>query len=197
MNHLQHIETLKDYAASLEARFEEANSRIVDAQTRKEAANQEFEVAREQADVEAMKNAKAELVALDELERHFTKQKDELIESLNTGDDTISRQFDKAKKEAYRKWNDYQKEKYEEQAAFHIQALSDLFEENIAEQEEFRHVIRQQASRLAPFVTEAHARSNMAGLYGTETLMGQSNVVRQAHGAIKQKLFPFGEESGR
>lgn len=197
MNHLQHIETLKDYATSLEARFEEANSRISDAQTRKEAANQEFEVAREQADVEAMKNAKADLVALTELEQHFIKQKNELIESLNKGDDTISRQFDKAKKEAYREWNDYQKEKYEEQAAFHIQALSNLFEENMAEQEELRNAIRQQASRLAPFVIDAHTRSNLAGVYGTETLLGQSNAVRQAYGAVKQKLFPFCKESGR
>lgn len=97
MNHLQHIETLKDYAASIEARFEESNIRIADARARKEAANQEFEVAREQADVEAMKNAKADLVALTELEQHFVRQHDALIDQLNNGNDAMSIHFDKVK----------------------------------------------------------------------------------------------------
>lgn len=195
MNHLQHIETLKDYAASVEARFEEANTRIDDARARKEAANQEFEVAREQADVEAMKNAKADLVALTELEQHFVKQRDALMNDLNSGSNSIAHQFQKAKYQASRDFDEFQREKYEAQATTHIQALSDLFEENMADQEEFRIAIRQQASRLAPYVTEAHTRSNMAAIYGTETLLGKSNAVRQSHGSVMQKLFPFDKES--
>lgn len=195
MNHLQHIETLKDYAASVEARFEEANTRIDDAQARKEAANQEFEVAREQADVEAMKNAKADLVALTELEQHFVKQRDGLIDELNFGADSISHQFQKARNQAICDFNNFQREKYEVKAAAHIQALSDMFEENIVDQEEFRAAIKQQANRLAPFVKEAHTRSNMANMYGTETLLGKSNAVLQARGSVKQKLFPFDKES--
>ncbi|TCI50332.1 hypothetical protein EVJ24_14925 [Exiguobacterium sp. SH1S21] len=195
MNHLQHIETLKDYAASLEARFEEANTRIDDARARKEAANQEFEVAREQADVEAMKNAKADLVALTELEQHFVKQRDALKDELNGGFDSISQQFQKTKNQAIREFGDFQREKYEAKAAAHIQALHDLFVENMADQEEFRAAIKQQASRLAPFVKEAQTRSNMANLYGTDTLLGNSQAVRQAYGSVTQKLFPFSKES--
>lgn len=195
MNHLQHIETLKDYAASVEARFEEANTRIDDARARKEAANQEFEVAREQADVEAMKNAKADLVALIELEQHFVKQREGLMDELNGGPDSINQQFQRAKDKAIRDFEAFQREKYEEAAAIHIQALHDLFVENMADQEEFRAAIRQQASRLTPYVKESHVRSAMAFAYGTDTLLGQSQAVRQAYGSVTQKLFPFNEES--
>lgn len=194
MNHLQHIETLEDYAASVEARFEEANTRIDDARSRKDAANQEFEVAREQADVEAMKNAKADLVALTELEQHFVKQRDGLMDELNGGSNSISHQFARAKAKAIRDFNEFQRTKYEEAASVHIQALHDLFVENMADQEEFRAAIRQQASRLTPYVKESHVRSAMAGTYGTETLLGQSQAVRHSYGSVIQKLFPFNEE---
>lgn len=195
MNHLQHIETLKDYAVSVEARFEEANTRIDDARARKDAANQEFEVAREQADVEAMKNAKADLVALTELEQHFVKQRDGLMDELNSGVDSISQQFRRVKDKAIRDFHAFQQDKYEEAAAVHIQALHDLFVENLADQEEFRAAIRQQASRLSPFTKDAQTRSIMADTYGTDTLLGQSQAVRQAYGSVVQKLFPFNEES--
>lgn len=195
MDHLQHIETLKDYAASVEARFEEANTRIDDARARKEAANQEFEVAREQADVEAMKNAKADLVALTELEQHFVKQRDGLMDELNSGSNSISEQFGRAKAKATRDFNKFQRDKYEAEAAVHIQALHDLFVENMADQEEFRAAIRQQASRLTPFTKDAQARSNMAAIYGTDALLGQSQAVRHSYGSVKQKLFPFDKEN--
>lgn len=195
MNHLQHIETLKDYAASVEARFEEANIRIDDARARKEAANQEFEVAREQADVEAMKNAKADLVALTELEQHFVKQRDGLIDELNSGSNSISQQFERAKAKANRDFNEFQRTKYEEAASVHIQALHDLFVDNMADQEEFRAAIRQQASRLTPFTKDAQARSNMAAIHGTEVLLGKSQAVRHSYGSVVQKLFPFDKES--
>ena len=194
MNHLQHIETLKDYAASVEARFKEANTRIDDARARKEAANQKFEVAREQADVEGMKDAKADLVALTELEQHFVKQRDGLMDELNGGSNSISQQFRRAKDKAIRDFHAFQQDKYEEAAAVHIQALHDLFVENLADQEEFRAAIRQQASRLSPFTKDAQTRSNMADIYGTEALLGQSQAVRQAYGSVTQKLFPFNEE---
>lgn len=194
MNHLQHIKTLKDYAASVEARFKEANTRIDDARARKEAANQKFEMARERADVEGMKNAKADLVALTELEQHFVKQRDGLMDELNGGSNSISQQFRRAKDKAIRDFNEFQQDKYKEAAAVHIQALHDLFVENLADQEEFRAAIREQASRLSPFTKDAQTRSNMADIYGTETLLGQSQAVRQAYGSVTQKLFPFDEE---
>lgn len=185
MNHLQHIETLKDYAASIEARFEESNTRIADARARKEAANQEFEVAREQADVEAMKNAKAELVALTELEQHFVQQHDALIDQLNNGNDAMSIHFSKVKSVSNREWEAFQREKYEAEAATHIQALSDLFEQNIADLEEYRAAIREQANRLKPFVSNQQTYTNMANGGYTKTILGESLVVRQAYDRTK------------
>ena len=181
MNHLQHIETLKDYAASIEARFEESNIRIADARARKEAANQEFEVAREQADVEAMKNAKADLVALAELEQHFVQQHDALIDQLNNGNDAMSIHFAKVKSVSNREWEAFQREKYEAEAATHIQALSDLFEQNIADLEEYRAAIREQANRLKPYVSNQETYTNMANGGQTKTILGESLVVRQAY----------------
>lgn len=185
MNHLQHIETLKDYAASVEARFEESNTRIADARARKEAANQEFEVAREQADVEAMKNAKAELVALTELEQHFVKQHDALMDQLNNGSDSMSHRFSKVKSTSIREWEKFQREKYESEAAAHIQALSDLFEQNIADLEEYRAAIREQANRLKPYVSSQQTYTNMADGGQAKTVLGQSLVVRQAYDRVK------------
>lgn len=181
MNHLQHIETLKDYATSIEARFEESNIRIADARARKEAANQEFEVAREQADVEAMKNAKADLVALAELEQHFVQQHDALIDQLNNGNDAMSIHFAKVKSVSNREWEAFQREKYEAEAATHIQALSDLFEQNIADLEEYRAAIREQANRLKPYVSNQETYTNMANGGQTKTILGESLVVRQAY----------------
>ncbi|KGI83844.1 hypothetical protein JY98_15440 [Exiguobacterium mexicanum] len=185
MNHLQHIETLKGYAASIEARFEESNTRIADARVRKEAANQEFEVAREQADVEAMKNAKAELVALTELEQHFVKQHNVLMDELNNGNDSMSRHFSKAKSDSIREWERFQREKYEAEASAHIQALSDLFEQNIVDLEEYRAAIREQANRLKPYVSTQQTYSIMADGGQAKTILGQSLVVRQAYDRTK------------
>lgn len=181
MNHLQHIETLKDYAASIEARFEESNIRIADARARKEAANQEFEVAREQADVEAMKNAKADLVALTELEQHFVQQHDALIDQLNNGNDAMSIHFSRVKSVSNREWKAFQREKYEAEAATHIQALADLFEQNIADLEEYRAAIREQANRLKPYVSSQETYTNMANGGQAKTILGESLVVRQAY----------------
>lgn len=185
MNHLQHIETLKDYAASVEARFEEANTRIDDARARKEAANQEFEVAREQADVEAMKNAKADLVALTELEQHFVKQRDALINQLNNGSDAMSIHFSKVKSLSIREWDTFQREKYEAEAETHIQALSDLFVQNIADLEEYRAAIREQANRLKPYVSDQQTYTNMANGGQAKTILGQLSVVHQAYDRVK------------
>ncbi|MBR2077750.1 MAG: hypothetical protein IKD52_07490, partial [Exiguobacterium sp.] len=164
-----------------EARFEESNIRIADARARKEAANQEFEVAREQADVEAMKNAKADLVALAELEQHFVQQHDALIDQLNNGNDAMSIHFAKVKSVSNREWEAFQREKYEAEAATHIQALSDLFEQNIADLEEYRAAIREQANRLKPYVSNQETYTNMANGGQTKTILGESLVVRQAY----------------